>query len=266
MSGMPAPSWSGLVWAALPLLGVAAVLAWRRLGQVRRLAIASVRLVVQVTILGLVLDAIFAAKSPELVLVIALIMLATSAHAVGTRQRRASWTLRLQSFVAMALGAVVVMIVGTRLALGVEPWYEPRTIIPLLGMVLGNSVNGVALGAERLDSELRAERDRVELRLALGASARQAALPALRSAVAAALTPTINGMTIAGIVSVPGMMTGQILAGAHVAAALRYQILIYFLIGGTVGISTLVLLALRLRRYFTPAQQLRIDLMAWDSG
>jgi len=251
------PSWVGIAWAALPMAGCIAVLAWQRLGQVRPLIVAAARLVIQISVLGLVLQWVIDARNPWLVVAVAVGMLAASAQAVGRRQRQGTWVLRTEAFFTMAIGATVVMAVGTRLALRLETWYEPNTVIPLLGMILGNSVNGLALAAERLENDLRAERDRVELRLALGATALQAATPALRSAVAAALTPTINGMMIAGIVSVPGMMTGQILAGAPVAAALRYQILIYFLITGTVGISTLLLLAIRLRRYFTRAHQLR---------
>jgi putative ABC transport system permease protein len=253
------PSWLGIAWAALPMAFCVAVLAWQRLGQVRPLLVAAARLLIQISVLGLVLQWVFDARNPWLVIAVAIGMLAASAHTVGTRQRRGTWGLRAEAFFTMALGATVVMAVGTRLSLGLETWYEPATVIPLLGMILGNSVNGLALAAERLDSDLRAERDRVELRLALGASTRQAATAALRNAVAAALTPTINGMMIAGIVAVPGMMTGQILAGAPVAGALRYQILIYFLITGTVGISALSLLAIRLRRYFTRAHQLKLE-------
>jgi putative ABC transport system permease protein len=236
-----------------------AVLAWQRLDQVRRLAVSAVRLVVQLVLVGWILHWVFETANPWIVLTIGVGMLVASAYAVSARQRRGTWVLRVESFGAMALGATVVMVVGTRLSLGVEPWYDPRTVVPLLGMILGNSVTGVALAAERLEGELRADRDRIELRLALGATSRQAAAPALRAAVGAALTPTINSMMIAGIVAIPGMMTGQILAGAQVEDALRYQIMIYFLIAGTVGISTLVLLALRLRRYFTPAFQLRLE-------
>jgi putative ABC transport system permease protein len=159
----------------------------------------------------------------------------------------------------MAIGVVTVMAVAIRLTLRLEPWYEPTLVIPLLGMVLGNSVNAVALAAERLENDLRAERDRVELRLALGATSRQAALPALRAAIRAGLSPVVNNMMIAGIVAIPGMSTGQILAGVEVGVALRYQVLVYLGIMGTVGISTLLLLVLRLRRYFTAAHQLRIE-------
>lgn len=265
MTRTPEPSWWGLGLAYLPFLAVMLILAWRGLGQVQRLAIASARLVAQLAILGLVLGWVFAARSPWVTLGVAGFMLATSAQTVGSRQGRSGWGLRLQALASMTLGAVVVMVVATRWAMRVDPWYDPRIILPLLGMILGNSVNGLALAAERLESELKAGRDQVELRLALGATPRQAALPALKAAVRAALTPAINGMMIAGVVSIPGMSAGQILAGAGVGTAMRYQVLVYFGITATVGISTLILLALRLRLYFNADQQLRGDRLG-DGG
>jgi len=253
------PPWPGLAWAALPMIGCMAVLAWRGLGQVRSLAVAAARLVVQLLLLGAVLGFVFQSENPWVVGAVALVMLSASALTVGERQRRgrSAWLLRGEAFGALAIGAATTMAVGTHLVLGVHPWHDAATVVPMLGMVLGNSVNGLALAADRLDTELRANRDLIELRLALGATARQAAHEPLRAATRAALTPAIQGMSMAGIVSIPGMMTGQLLAGADVGAALRYQILIYLLIAGTVGISTLLLLALRLHRYFTPAHQLR---------
>lgn len=254
-----APSWAGLGYSALPVLAGLAVLALRGLGQVRPLLVALLRLVVQLLLLGLVLDWLFSTDSPALVGGIALVMLVVSAQTVGSRLKGGGAALFLESFGALALGTVLVMAVSLRIGLGVEPWYSPRVVIPLLGMVLGNSVTGVALAAERLDSELRADRELVEWRLTLGATPRQAALPALRSAVRAALTPPINNMMIAGIVSIPGMMTGQLLAGADVPGAIRYQILVYLAITATVSLSTLALLRLRIRRYFTTDAQLRLD-------
>ena len=251
------PDWIGLIWAGLPLAACVAVLAWQRLGQVRPIAIATARLVVQMMLLAFVLRGIAAANHPLVVVAIALVMLGTAAHAVGARQKRRPWEVRIEAFGAMAVGATLVMAVSIRLSLKIEPWYDPLTVIPMLGMILGNSVTAVALAAERFESDLRADRDLVELRLSLGATARQAATPALRSSVSAGLSPVINNMMIAGIVAIPGMTTGQLLAGADVGEAIRYQILIYLGIGATVAISVLILLAIRLRRYFTPAHQLR---------
>jgi len=251
------PDWIGLAWASLPLAACMTLLAWQRLGQVRPMAIAVVRLVVQMMLLAVVLQAIVAANSPLLVVAIALVMLGTAAHTVGARQRRRRWEIRVEAFGAMAFGVVVVMAVSIRLSLRIEPWYDTLTVIPMLGMILGNSVTAVALAAERFESDLRTDRDLVELRLSLGATSRQAAAPALRASVSAGLSPIINNMMIAGIVAIPGMTTGQLLAGANVGEAIRYQILIYLGISATVTISVLILLAIRLRRYFTPAHQLR---------
>lgn len=261
-----APDWVGLACTAVPVAGAMLILAVRRLGQVRPLLVGLVRLVVQLLLLGVVLDWLFTTRSPAIVGAIALVMLLASAQTVGSRLSGGGWPLRLEAFAAMAVGMVVVMAVSLRLGLRVDPWYQPRVVIPLLGMILGNSVTGVALAAERLESDLRAERDRVELRLALGATSRQAALPALRAAVRAALTPAINNMMIAGIVTIPGMMTGQLLADAPVQDAIRYQILIYLGITATIAISTLILLAFRLRSYFTPWAQLRIEKLAAKAG
>ena len=253
------PDWIGLAWAILPIAACMALLAWQKLGQVRPLAISIARLVLQMMLLAVVLQAIVAANRPWVVLAVACVMLATAAHTVGDRQTRRKWEIRLEAFGAMAIGAALVMAVSIRLSLRIEPWYDPRTVIPMLGMILGNSVTAVALAAERFASDLKADRDLVELRLSLGATARQAATPALRSSVSAGLSPIINNMMIAGIVSIPGMTTGQLLAGADVGEAIRYQILIYLGIATTVTLSVLILLAIRLRRYFTPAHQLRRD-------
>src|SRR4051794_14699300 len=198
-----------------------ALLAWRGLGQVRPLAIATARLVVQMMLLAVVLRAIIAADRPSIVLAVAAAMLAAASHTVGSRQGRGRWALRLEAFGAMATGSAIVMAVAVRLALRVEPWHDAQTVIPMLGMILGNSVSAVALAAERLEATLKADRDLVETRLALGATARQAATPALRAAVSAGLTPIVNNMAIAGIVAIPGMTTGQLLAGADIFAAIR---------------------------------------------
>ena len=256
---MRGPTWFGLVGAALPMLAVLALLAWRGLGQVRGLSIASVRLVAQLMVLGMVLTQVFRTDSPWVVGLVALVMLSASAQAVGSRRVGDAWALRLQAFGALVLGAATTMAVAIFVVLKLRPWHEARTVVPLLGMLLGNSVNGVALAAERLDAELRSGRDLIELRLALGATSRRAAHEALRAAVRAGLSPTIHSMSIAGIVAIPGMMTGQLLAGADLGEALRYQILIYFLMAGTIGVSVLSLLALRLRRYFTRWHQLRVE-------
>lgn len=257
-------SYYDLAWATLPV-ALAMVILWaRRLGQVGPLAVGLARLTAQLWLLGLVLAWVFRHPGPLTLASVASVMLLASAQAVGTR--RGGWPLRLQALAAIGVGGSVAMVVIVGLSLRLEPWYDLRTVVPLLGMILGNSVGGVSLAAERLEADLRAERDRVELRLSLGASARRAALPSLRAANRAALTPMIRNMMIVGVVSIPGMATGQLLAGAGVESALRYQVLVYLGISGTVALSTLVLLRLRLGHYFTADDRLRGDRLDGPAG
>ena len=255
------PDWFGLAWASLPLILAGALLATFQLGQTRAMVVATVRLVAQMMLLALVLGAIVAADSPSLVVGVALVMLAVAAHTVGSRQtgqRGVGW-LRVEAFGSLVIGALIVMAVSVKLALHVTPWYDPRTVLPMLGMILGNTVTAISLAAERFEADLQRDRDQVELRLNLGSTARQAATPALQAAVRASLSPILNNMSLAGIVAIPGMTTGQLLAGADVGQAIRYQILLYLGIAATVTFGVLILLALRFRRVFTADHQFRRD-------
>jgi putative ABC transport system permease protein len=139
------------------------------------------------------------------------------------------------------------------------PWYTPRYAIPLLGMLLGNTMNGISIGLDRLTSTAWDQRDLVEGRLILGYTAAAAITPLRRECIRSALIPIINSMSAAGLVSLPGMMTGQILAGNPPVEAVKYQILIMFLIAGGTGLGTLAALWLGSRRLFDARQRLRLD-------
>ncbi len=133
-------------------------------------------------------------------------------------------------------------VLGVALTLVIAPsvWREnpAQYAIPLMGMILGNALNGISLGLDRLTQELTARRAEVELRLTLGATRWEAARPCVVHAIRTGMIPIINSMMVAGIVSLPGMMTGQILAGAEPMAAVRYQIVIMFLIAATTALGT----------------------------
>src|SRR5262249_33585000 len=127
----------------------------------------------------------------------------------------------------------------------VKPWYSPQHAIPLLGMILGNTLSGISLGLDRLGGELRARRTQVETLLALGATRWEAAREPMRHGVRTGMIPIVNGMMVVGIVSLPGMMTGQLLAGIAPIQAVKYQIVIMFLIasGTALGVVSSVLLS-----------------------
>ena len=138
-------------------------------------------------------------------------------------------------------------------------WYYPRYAIPLLGMVLGNTISAVSLSLDRLAHELAARRDHVETLLALGATRWEASRWAVQQAVRVGMVPTINTMMIAGLVSLPGMMTGQMIAGQDPGQAARYQIMIMFLMAAGTSLSTFGVVLLGYRRLFTADHQFRPD-------
>jgi putative ABC transport system permease protein len=141
------------------------------------------------------------------------------------------------------------------------PWYDPQYVIPFAGMILGNAMNGASLAGERFQDELRSRRAEVETRLALGLSGNESVHPLLARALRASMIPTFNQFAVAGVVQLPGMMTGQILSGVEPIVAVEYQILIFFLLMTSTAISTLAFLVLIRSRYLTPAHQLRGNLL-----
>ncbi len=229
----------------------------RGIGQEKDMLIASLRMVVQLLALGYVLHLVFALESAAPVLLILVVMAAFSVQAVAARVKA-----RMPNFyrvvgIAIFVGCGGATFFFCSLVIGLNPWYDPRYLIPLAGMIIGNSMTGASLAAERLAAEMKERRDEIETLLCLGASARQAAAEAVRNAYRAALIPSINAMAAMGIVFIPGMMTGQILSGTDPIIAVKYQIAIMCVITGSVAVTSLVILVLGYRGYFTLAQQLR---------
>lgn len=139
------------------------------------------------------------------------------------------------------------------------PWYDPRYSIPLIGMILGNTMTGIALGIDRISHAVFDHKAVIEQRLLLGETPREVISFYRREAIRSAMIPTINAMAVTGIVSLPGMMTGQILAGNDPAMATKYQILIMFLIAAGAGFGTLISTAWVAKRLFDSHMRLRLD-------
>jgi putative ABC transport system permease protein len=244
--------------AVLVLLGAAVSLALR-LGVERRLTTAAVRAVVQLTLLGLVLEWIFAAESP---LVVAAMMTFMALVAGLEAVRRTTHRVRgmLPRSMAVMLGSsALVTFYGLIAVIRVERWWEPQYAIPILGMVLGNMLNGISLGLEASLEGFARERDRIELLLAHGATRREASRDVVRRAMRLGSIPAINMMVAAGLVSIPGMMTGQILSGESPGAAARYQIFILFCIVGGVVLGTFGIVVASSRLVFDERDRLRVE-------
>jgi len=232
-----------------------------RLGLGQRLIIAAARMVAQLTLVGLVLKALFSVASPVFTGAAILIMILFAGREAMARQERRFrgwWSYGLGTGSMMAAG-LIVLVFGLTTQISPDPWYDPRYAIPLMGMILGNTMNGVSIGLDRMVSGMVERRVAIEARLCLGAEAREAFRPVVRAALRAAFIPTINGMSAAGIVSLPGMMTGQILAGADPVEAVKYQIIIMFLIAGGTGLGSFAAVIFAQRRLTDSRHRLRLD-------
>lgn len=251
-------SWPGLALAAALVLVAIAIAVWQRLGLARGFAIGAMRAVVQLTLVGYVLVYLFAVREWYLVLLALLVMLLAATRTATGRQRdgggRGLFTI---CGTAMLIGAGLTLAYVDVIVIRVDPWYDPQYLIPLFGMIVGNAMNGAALAAERLSSEMESRRAEIEAYLALGASPAYASREAVRRALVAALIPAVNGLMVVGLVSLPGMMTGQILAGASPLLAVRYQIVVAFMLAGAVAMTATIVTLWYRRSFFTAAEQLR---------
>ncbi len=257
MSGALELSWWQLGLAVF-LVGVVAVISLRQaLGLERDLAIGVVRTIVQLYLVGVVLAAVFAAARWYWVLLILSVMAAIATQAAVSRLPKPIPGVYGLAAIALTVSTAATLAYVIGVVVQPHPWWEPQYLIPIAGMILGNSMTSAALAGDRLQSDLFSRRDEVEARLALGFSGREAVQPLVRAALRAAMIPTVNGMMTVGLVQLPGMMTGQILAGASPMTAIRYQIVVVFMMAAATALGSLLFLRLAVGRYLTPAHQLR---------
>ena len=250
-----------LAVAALLILALAGLSLRMHLGVERPLLLSAVRSTVQLLLIGLVLKLLFDSARPLWVALLATVMLVVAGREVMVRQKRRFvgwWGFGLGTL-SMFVSSFAVTLLALLLVIGIDPWYAPQYAIPLLGMVLGNTMNGISLGLDRLTQDAAQRRAVIEARLALGQDWRRAISDSRREAIRIGMIPIINAMSAAGIVSLPGMMTGQILAGTPPVEAVKYQILVMFLIAGGTGFGTMVAVGLASRRLFDERQRLRLD-------
>ncbi len=239
-----------------------AVLSWHlKLGIQQSLLIAAARSVIQLTLLGLVLKQLFSQVSLPLIGLISLIMLIVAGYEVMARQSRKFrgwWGMGIGTS-SMFLSSFSITLLALLTIVRVDPWYTPQYLIPLLGMLLGNTMSGIAIALNNLSNTAYAQRGQIEARLMLGHNWQQAIETIRRDALKSGLIPIINAMTTAGVVSLPGMMTGQILAGSPPMEAAKYQLMILFLIAAGTGLGSLSAVWIGSSRLFDDRQRLRLD-------
>ncbi len=247
---------------ASTLVLLLALISWRmRFGIERRLLISALRTTVQLSLIGFVLKTLFENATFVWVGMLALLMLLVAGREVMARQERrfAGWWGYGVGTLSMFISAFSVTVLALNVLIQPAPWYLPQYAIPLLGMLLGNTMNGIALGLDRLTSMAWQQRQVIEARLMLGQTASTAISDIRRESIRVGLVPIVNAMAAAGVISLPGMMTGQILAGSPPLEAVKYQILIMFLIASGTGFGTLAAVWLGSRRLFDKRERLRLD-------
>jgi putative ABC transport system permease protein len=222
------------------------------------LAWGTVRTFAQLFLVGYVLKFVFRLHDPYLILLLFLWMIFWAAQTIHGRIREKEVRFFLPTFISMAASYTVVALLVTSAIVQVKPWYTPQYFIPLGGMIVGNSMNAITISLERLLSDIRKRRDEIELALSLGATYQEATSDLFRDVVKAGMIPSINALMSVGLVSLPGMMTGQILAGSDPMTAIKYQIVVMLMLVAATAIGTIFVVHVVRRRCFTKAHQMAI--------
>lgn len=255
-----------LALAALLVVLAGAISMALRLGLERRLGIAAFRSVVQLLLVGYVLRYVFELESVTAVVGVALLMVAAASREAVRRATRRVRGDSLDAFLTLLASSLLTTVLVTSVVVQVDPWYRPQYLVPLLGMALGNGLTGLSLCLDHLLESLDQRRAVIELELTLGATRWEAARAPLSAAVKRGIIPIVNSMSVAGVVSLPGMMTGQILAGADPVEAVKYQVVVMFLIAGATSLGCTLLAMLLFRRAFNDRHQLRSERITSRSG
>lgn len=246
-----------MTWSALSLslgfVGLAVIVSrYQELDLEKELVIGVVRTLIQLTIVGYILSYVFAREHFVYMGLMLVLMIGVAARNAAKRGQKIAGAQRI---VLMGITISEILTLALLLFLHIiQP--TPQFIIPLSGMIIGNCMISSGVTLNRLSSEMKLRREEVELALSLGATPKQAALPVVKAAVKAGMIPMIDSMKTVGLVQLPGMMTGQILAGADPIIAVRYQILVQFMLAGATAIASFVVVLQGYRRYFSSQAQL----------
>ena len=246
--------------AALLILINGAISLGLQLRMERQLLWAATRTVVQLLLVGLVLKWVFQLDRWYIVVGLATIMTLVAGFTAARRNQRKFPGMWINTVVSVWSSAWLVTAFAIFVVLqGVDKWYQPQYVIPLLGMVLGNTLTGISIGLSTFTESLVTRREEVESQLCLGATRWEAAREPIQRAVHTGMIPIINSMMVVGIVSLPGMMTGQLISGMAPMEAVKYQIVIMFLIASSTGLGTVTVIVLSFYRLFNTRHQFLHD-------
>jgi len=248
-----------LAFSMIILLGV---FTYRlNLGNTQQLFVAAVRNLLQLLLLGYILNFVFDSQNIWFIGLISIIMLVVAGWEINLRQKY-----RLKKNLGFKIGVLALFIssftltwIALQFIIIPDPWYHPQYAIPLLGMLLGNTMNGISLGMDKLNHLIYQQRYIIEQRLMLGEESQEVIHEIRNDAIRTGMIPIINSMAIAGIVSLPGLMTGQILSGTAPAEAVKYQILIFYMISAGTGFGIIFAVWQISKKMFDERQRLLIE-------
>jgi len=247
-------SWLPRIVASLALVGLAAGISrWQRVALERDMLVAVVRAFAQLIAIGYALDLIFASQNPLWILLVVGIMVSIAGYTAG---RRGANIPRSKMVAAASVSVGAVLTLGLLIGLRIFP-FEPQFIIPIAGMIVGNTMVVTGLVMSRLRDDLKLQRAQIEAALALGATSRQASGEQLRRALATGMTPIVDNTKTVGLISLPGAMTGMILAGASPLEAVQLQLIVMYMLVGAGAFSGLTAVFLTYPQFFSKAHQLK---------
>jgi len=227
------------------------------IGREKEILLSSLRMTVQLIIVGYILVYIFAVNHYLISIGVLIFMEIFAIRNIYARVKlKINYQLRKVITFAMVTGTTITIFYFLLIVINLDPWYEAHYFVPISGMVIGNSMTGVSLGTERLIDGIKTKKNLIENSLMLGATPNKATKNIVNDAFTAAILPTVNSMVGMGIVFLPGMMTGQILSGVSPLTAIEYQIAIMLGILGGVSLTVFILVQLGYKTFFNERSQL----------
>ncbi|THB65405.1 MAG: iron export ABC transporter permease subunit FetB [Desulfovibrio sp.] len=248
-----------LVISLVFILAAGLVSVLHKLSLHKDLLIGTARTFIQLLIMGYALTFVFELDSVLLVMGVYVVMIVFGAQIIHGRVKEREVNYLGPTFLSMLAGYFLIAYVVTGVVVGSDPWWKPQYFVPLAGMVIGNSMSALAISLERLFTDLRAKLREVEMRLSLGADYAEASHEIMADALKAGMIPSINSMMGVGLVFIPGMTAGQVLAGSDPLMAVRYQIVVMLMMVASTALSTVVVLRLVRRRCFGPSHRLLLS-------
>jgi putative ABC transport system permease protein len=249
-------NWLPRILGAVVLVGLAiGISRWQKVDLEKDMLVAMARSFAQLIAIGYALELIFEAKGQLWILLVIGIMVTVAGYTAGQRGQYVPQSKRVATL-SVSVGTVLTL--GLLIGLKIFP-FEPRFIIPIAGMVVGNAMTATGLVMARLRDDLKLQRAQVEAALALGATQRQAATHQLRRALTTGMAPMVDRTKTVGLISLPGAMTGMILAGASPLEAVQLQVIVMYMLIGAVAFSGLTAAFLTYRQFFTRAHQLVLN-------